>query len=305
MRSVPSLLQAKLDAGVTTLAQCWALTRRDGVVLGFTDHDGDLAFGGVTFRAGTGFSASEATSRFDLAVDGSEIAGALADESLSERDLAAGRFDAATVETWLVDVTDVGLRVLTARGSLGEVRREGAAFGAELRGLADALAQESGRLYTARCGADLGDTRCRVDLASSAFRGSGAVVAVDGMSQFTASGLAGFADGWFSAGRLAWVSGANDGLAMEVKIHRNSAGAVRIVLWQAMAEPIAPGDGFVVTAGCDKRFATCRDRFANAVNFRGFPHIPGNDFVLSYPRPSTARGGRGGHGDGYTFGGGS
>jgi uncharacterized phage protein (TIGR02218 family) len=56
-----------------------------------------------------------------------------------------------------------------------------------------------------------------------------------------------------------------------------------IDLWQQMPQPIAAGDTFVVTAGCDKRFATCRDRFANGVNFRGFPHIPGNDFVVRYP----------------------
>ena len=52
-----------------------------------------------------------------------------------------------------------------------------------------------------------------------------------------------------------------------------------------MPEPIAAGDTFVVTAGCDKRFATCRDRFDNVVNFRGFPHIPGNDFVMRYAVP--------------------
>ena len=54
-------------------------------------------------------------------------------------------------------------------------------------------------------------------------------------------------------------------------------------LWQAMAAPIEAGDAFIVSAGCDKRFATCRDRFANVANFRGFPHMPGNDFALSYP----------------------
>ena len=54
-------------------------------------------------------------------------------------------------------------------------------------------------------------------------------------------------------------------------------------LWQAMAAPIEAGDAFVVSAGCDKRFETCRDRFANVANFRGFPHMPGNDFALSYP----------------------
>ncbi len=298
MRAIPDALQAKLDSGVTTLAHCWRLTRRDGVVLGFTDHDVDLVFEGVTFRAGTGFTASEATSRFDLAIDGSEISGALSDDALSEHDLAGGRYDAATIETWLVDFSDVSLRVLTARGTLGEVRREGQAFGAELRGLADALAQESGRLYTARCGADLGDHRCKVDLTSPALRGAGVVVALEGTSQFTASGLGGYADGWFSAGRLTWQSGANAGLAMEVKIHRHTGGVVRLTLWQAMAAPVAAGDAFAVTAGCDKQFSTCRDRFANAANFRGFPHIPGNDFVLSYPSPSSARGG------GRTFGGG-
>jgi uncharacterized phage protein (TIGR02218 family) len=146
MRAIPSALQAKLDSGVTTLARCWIVTRRDGVVSGFTDHDGDLVIEGVTCRAGTGFGASEATSRFDLSIDGAEIYGALAADSLTEADLAAGRFDAARVDTWLVDWSDVTLRVLLSRATLGEVKREGEAFSAELRGLADKLSQESGRL---------------------------------------------------------------------------------------------------------------------------------------------------------------
>jgi uncharacterized phage protein (TIGR02218 family) len=173
--------------------------------------------------------------------------------------------------------------VLTARGTLGEVRREGQAFVAELRGLADLLSQESGRLYTARCGADLGDSRCRIDLTNPAFRGTGAVSAVDGTSIFVASGLDGFAERWFSLGRLLWSSGGNADLAIEIKEHRLAAGQARLTLWQAMPEPIAVGDTFVVTAGCDKSFATCRARFANTDNFRGFPQIPGNDFLLASP----------------------
>jgi uncharacterized phage protein (TIGR02218 family) len=283
MRAIPSALQAKLDSGVTTLARCWKVTRRDGVVMGFTDHDRDLALDGVTCRAGTGFAASEATSRFDLAVDGAEISGALADQSLTEADLAAGRYDAARIETWLVDWSEPSLKLLTARGTLGEVKREANAFTAEVRGLADALSQESGRLYTARCGADLGDLRCKIDLTAPALRGSGAVAALEGTSDFVATGLGGFADGWFSAGRLSWTGGANAGLAIEIKLHRVADGAVRLTLWQAMPEPIIAGDTFTVTAGCDKRFATCRDRFANTDNFRGFPHIPGNDFLIATP----------------------
>lgn len=283
MRDVPSALQVKLDSGVTTLCHCWKLTRRDGTVQGFTDHDDDLVFADVTYRAGTGFTSSEATSRFDLSVDGAEIAGALSDDALLESDLAAGRYDAASVESWLVDWSDLSLRVLTARSTLGEVKREGQAFSVELRGLADQLSQQSGRLLTARCGADLGDARCRFDLAAAGLEGEGSVSSIESTSTIVASGLGAFSEGIFTGGKLTWTSGANDGLSVEIKEHRMVSGHARLSLWQAMPEAIASGDTCVVTAGCDKRFATCRDRFSNAVNFRGFPHIPGNDFVIASP----------------------
>lgn len=283
MRDIPSALQAKLDSGVTTLAHCWKLTRRDGVVQGFTDHDDDLLVDGVTYRAGTGFTSSEAASRFDLSVDGAEIAGALSDDALNESDLAAGRYDAASVETWLVDWSDVSLRVLMARSTLGEVRREGQAFSAELRGLADRLSQQSGRLFTARCSADLGDARCRFDLVAAGLQGEGDVASIESTSTIIAAGLDTFAEGVFSGGKLTWTSGANNELSVEIKDHRVISGHARLSLWQAMPEVIACVDTFIITAGCDKRFATCRDRFANAANFRGFPHIPGNDFVIASP----------------------
>jgi uncharacterized phage protein (TIGR02218 family) len=282
MRAVPTALQDKLDSGVTTLCRCWRITRRDGVVLGFTDHDEDIALDGLICRAGTGLTASEATAHFGLAVGGAEISGALADDALSEADLAAGRYDVAGIEVFLVDWSEPSLNLLLSKGTLGEIRREGAAFAAELRGLADRLSEESGRRYTASCSADLGDSRCTVDLANPAFHGAGAVTALNGTSTFFASGLGGFVDAWFSAGRLTWTGGSNAGLAVEVKQHRVGLDGVLIELWQAMPEPISAGNVFTVTAGCDKRYETCRDRFANTVNFRGFPHIPGNDFVTRY-----------------------
>jgi uncharacterized phage protein (TIGR02218 family) len=285
MRIIPTALQAKLNSGVTHLCRCWIVTRRDGVVLGFTDHDEDVVVGAVTCRAATGLVASEATARLGLQVDGAEIAGALSDDALDEADLAAGRYDAAAIEMHLVDWSEPSLSVLLAKGVLGEVRREGAAFTAELRSLSARLNEESGRLYTATCTADLGDARCTVDLTNAAHRGTGTVSSLAGTSLFYASGLGAFADSIFTGGKLTFTGGANSGLAMEVKEHNVGADGVSLALWQAMAEPIAVGDTFVVTAGCDKRFTTCRDRFANAVNFRGFPAIPGNDFVVSYAIP--------------------
>ncbi|RAI36828.1 beta tubulin [Rhodoplanes elegans] len=282
MRQLPEALREQLASGVTTLCRCWRLVRADGVTLGFTDHDEDLMLDATVCRAGSGLDASEATARFGLQVDGGEVFGALADDALTEADLAAGRYDAATVETWLVDWSAPATRVLLAVATLGEVRREGMAFAAELRSLAEKLGQESGRVYTAACAADLGDARCRVDLGVPGYSASGTVAALDGTSALRAAGLDGFAEGWFTAGRLAFTSGTNAGLASEVKRHVVDAAGVAVALWQAMPEPIAPGDAFVITAGCDKQFSTCRDRFANTANFRGFPHIPGNDYVISH-----------------------
>jgi uncharacterized phage protein (TIGR02218 family) len=285
MLTILSALQAKLDAGVTTLARCWILTRNDGVVQGFTDHDEDLVVNDVTCRAASGLTASEATQQLGLAVTGTEISGALADETLTEADLAAGRYDAASVEIWLVDWSEPALTVKLQAGVLGEVRRAGSAFTAELRGLAHRFAEESGRLYTKTCNADLGDTRCTVDLTTPAMRGTGSIAALTAASAFRTDGLDAYADGWFTGGRLTWTSGANAGLAVEVKTHRADADGVTLELWQAMSEPLANGDAFFVTAGCDKHFDTCVAKFDNAVNFRGFPHIPGNDFLVSYPVP--------------------
>lgn len=287
MRTIPSALQAKLSSGVTTLCRCWLITRRDGVTQGFTDHDEDIVLGDVTCRAGTGLTGSEATQKLGLSADSSELSGALNDDSLNEDDLAAGRYDAAAVELWLVDWSEPSLCVMLAKGLIGEVKREGAAFTAEVRGVSDRLNQDSGRLYTATCSADLGDARCTVDLSLAGYRGEGAVTTLLGTSSFVASGLSSYGGDWFTAGKLTFTSGVNAGNSVEVKSHRNS-GVVMLMLWQVMPEPIAVGDTFVVTAGCDKRSSTCHGRFTNFINFRGFPHVPGNDFVVRYPVPGEA-----------------
>jgi uncharacterized phage protein (TIGR02218 family) len=187
--------------------------------------------------------------------------------------------------------------VLIRKGSLGQVKRGKLSFEAEIRGLAQRLNQPMGRAFGYSCDADLGDTRCTVDLSDAAFHGSGAVTAASDARRFTASGLGAFASGWFSGGKLTWTSGANMGRAMEVKRHAVSALSVSVQLWQAMSETVIAGDGFTITAGCDKQFTTCKTKFANQVNFRGFPYMPGNDAVLSYPSRGDALDGKSRHGN--------
>ena len=161
-----------------------------------------------------------------------------------------------------------------------------------MRGLAHRLNQPVGRAFGYSCDADLGDARCTVNLADPAFTGTGTVAAVTDARRFTAIGPRPFANGWFSGGKLTWTTGANAGRAIEVKRHAISSGVVSLELWQAMSEAIAAGDAFAVTAGCDKQFATCKAKFANAANFRGFPYMPGNDAVISYPDAGDSAGRR-------------
>ncbi len=284
MRSIPPGLAAHLERGATTLCHCWSLTRHDGVSFGFTDHDRDHAFDGVTFAARTGLEAAEAASELGFAVGGGEVSGALVSAGVTEDDLAAGRYDNASVATWLVNWAAPDERLLLDVGSIGEIRRADGAFVAEVRGPMHRLDEERGRLYRATCSADLGDARCRVDLASSAFHGTGLVTASDGALGFATGSLDAYAEGLFTGGKLTWTSGANAGLVVEVKEHRLVGGTAELDLWQRAPKPIAVGDAFAVTAGCDKRLATCRGTFANVANFRGFPHMPGNDFVIRIPR---------------------
>ena len=283
MKTLPPGLQDHLDTGATTLCWCWRLTRADGLVLGFTDHDKALTFEGTIFEAFSGFSASEINDSIGLNVDNLEVAGALQSQSLNDDDLAAGYFDDARVEIFRVNWQDVSQRVLMRVGSLGEIKRDQSAFTAEIRGLSHYLQQPKGRLIQFGCDADLGDGRCGIDLNDPSFNALGVVIGAIDKRIVQVSGLDTFAPDWFTRGLLRWTSGDNSGQAGEVKRHSVVGTNILIELWQDVAFTIQAADGFKVTAGCDKQFTTCRDRFSNVLNFRGFPFIPGNDFVTSYP----------------------
>lgn len=298
MKSLPAGMQDHLDTGATTLCHCWQITRGDGAVLGFTDHDRDLSFGGVAFEAAAGFTATSVQSSLGLNVDNLDVMGALSSERLNDQDLARGLYDNAAITIWRVNWQDVTQRIIMRSGNLGEVARGPNAFTAEVRGLAHALNQVTGRVFQRVCDASLGDGRCGIDLGSATYRASGTVAAVESKRAFTVTGLGGFSQGWFSRGTLTWTSGANNEQRIEVKRHAGTF----LELWLAMPDAVETGDTFSITAGCDKTFTICRQKFANAVNFRGFPHMPGNDYVMSYPRADGANGGRSGRQENIPYG---
>lgn len=291
MKSIPAALQAHLDTGVTTLCWCWKVERADGVVFGFTDHDRPLVLAGVTFEPDSGFAASELRGDTNLSVDAQDAEGVLSSSRITETDILDGRWDNAKIEVRRVNWADVAQNVLMRRGNIGQVRRGKAAFVAEVRSLAHVLNQTVGRTYQYYCDAALGDGRCGINLELAAYKGTGAVTEVIADRRFRASGLTSFASGWFELGYVEWTSGQNAGRKSEVSRHSKASGIVAVELFEAPVRSIGAGDGFVIRAGCDKQFKTCKAKFSNAANFRGFPHMPGDDTIMRYPNKGDANSG--------------
>jgi uncharacterized phage protein (TIGR02218 family) len=276
MRPIPDTLAARLG-GATTLCHCWRLVLREGSRIGFTDHDRDISFDGLVHAAASGLEASEVETSLGFSAPGGEVAGVLMAAALTEADLSSGRYDGASIETWLVDWAQPAGRVLLDIGAIGEVSRSDSAFTAEVRSLAQSFDEPRGRLYQALCSADLGDARCRAALATTPFRVGCIVLAIEGASVLRLS-VSAQASGWFSGG-AAFVGARRLGT---IRDHAERDGTNMITLWAGMAVTPAIGDMITLVAGCDKSFETCRTKFANERNFRGFPHMPGNDLMLSY-----------------------
>ena len=286
-------LATQLESGATTLVRCWRITCADGLRLGFTDHDRDLAFLDTVFRADTGVTGRAVAQVTGLAVGNTEVLGALMSEALDERDILAGRFDGAEVRLWLVNWAQPEDRVALFAGTVGEIQRDGAAFRAEFRGLAEPLNLPQGRVYQGDCAAILGDADCGVNLQAAAFSTEAAVGRVeDGRRLWFPGGLE-FDERWFERGRLVVQTGAAAGVVAQIKADRNGPEGREVDLWHDIVADLRAGDVVRLEAGCDKRADTCRAKFQNFLNFRGFPHIPGEDWLTTFPSANGVNDGGG------------
>ena len=279
MKTLSAALQAHLDGELTTLAYLVKITRLDGTVLGFTTTDQTLAIGGVAYLADSAFTPSAVASTSGLATDNLEITGMLDSGVITSADIEAGLYDQARVDFYACNWADLTQGTIQLRrGWIGEITEAGGHYVAELRGLRDLLQRPVGAYYTAECRFDLGDANCTIDLA--ALTATGSVTAVTDNETFGDAAQTA-ATGAFAYGKLTWTSGANAGLAMDVKGW--DAPSQTFTLWLPMPAAIEIGDAYSVTPGCDKRFTTCQTRFNNVPNFGGFPYVPGVGNILKYP----------------------
>ena len=272
-------MTAFIDHLLTTVAFCWRLERRDGVALGFTTHDRDLEIEGLVYRAAPGMVPSAVTIGDGFEAGGLDVSGALTSDAISRDDLAAGRWDGAAVFLFACDWENGGATLPLARGEMGDVTVKGGGFEAELRGPAALLDRAAVEQTSPSCRAELGDRRCRVDMAGRTLLTRIAAVEEDDRVEVEAAATGA---NLYAFGRLRWLTGPNSGLDSAIAA---SDGAL-LTLREPPPSPAAVGDVIEIREGCDKLFATCTGRFANGLNFRGEPHLPGMDLLTRYPGAS-------------------
>lgn len=278
-RVIPPAILAAAQAGGTTLARCWAVTRVDAQVFRWTDHDRALTVDGATYSPVNGLDATDAEGTLDLAANNFEAGGAFDAAGVMADDIEAGVWDGAAVSALWVDWTDPAQFWRDFSGRLGEMTRGESGFSVDVVSITEDALVTRGRTHGRICDAVLGDTRCGKDVTTATFRGVATVVEAKTRTLLTLSGLGAFSSGWFTAGEALWVTGANAGQVHEVRLFIAGTPA-KLQLWTAPRVTPQAGDTLRLTAGCDKQFATCKAKFANATNFRGFPHMPGDAAVI-------------------------
>ncbi|MEE4451754.1 DUF2163 domain-containing protein [Novosphingobium resinovorum] len=261
-----------------TIATFWCILRRDGVTLGFTSHDADLWLDGVLHRASPGMVPSAIRKSADFEADSAEVRGSLTDEAIDSADLAAGRFDGARVRIGLVDWETLERQVLYA-GTIGTVSEEDGAFSAELVSRKAELSRDATPRTSPTCRAGFCAPGCNLN--PQAFTREVRLAGID-----PAENAAFFEDDPEVAphvgGRLRWLDGPQAG-AETMVVGGGSNGA--LVLDLPLDEASPAGTRALLRQGCDHTLETCATRFANAVNFRGEPFLPGNDMLTRYPGP--------------------
>jgi len=276
MKTISANMVTHLAQNVTTLAWCWKATRADGKIFGFTSHDFDLVIGGIVYVADSGLNASNAQAKVGTSVDNLEVAGMLDSSTITEEDLRRGLWDNCSVIVSIVNWKDTTQQLIVQTGTLGDITAKKLQFTAEMRSLTQSLQGTVGRIMGRRCDATIGDARCGVNLATHTTTASVSSI-IDSMNFVCSNTYIG--NTILPNGVLTWASGSNIGAKMEVK--NLTIDTITLTLPVQMTV----GDTFSISSGCDKNFNSTRgcSEYLNQINFRGFPHIPGNDKILEYP----------------------
>ncbi|WP_344709812.1 DUF2163 domain-containing protein [Sphingomonas humi] len=258
---------------LTTGAYHFVLQRPDGVGFAATSNDQPLAVGTMTFEPDVDLRPTTLVLSERLIGSKLQIEGSATGPAMPVADLFNGRWNGASLQLLSADWSQNSEGNFLCEGRLGSVRLDAGRMTMTIDVGPASSANQPCVQTSPECRALLGDNKCRIDMRSRRRRAT--VTAIDdrGISIDTIDIEP------FVMGRLRWLSGANCGLEQRII----AADGAHLVLQTSEGSEIGVGDCVVLTEGCDGRRATCSERFANVVNFRGEPDLPGSQILLRFP----------------------
>lgn len=282
--ATPNMI-SHLQGEVTTLCTCWEIERTDGKKFYFTDHDQDLTFEGNVYESESGYRRTAVQGATDLGVPNMDLQGVLSSDHIDEHELRAGKFDYAKVKVYVVNWSDPDAfgRIRLRKGWFGEVNLlDNGEFQCELRGLTQAMSHNVIESFSLTCRADFGDTRCKKDVTPLLKEGTVTAVIDRSTMQFASADVPVPANGTHVGGLLSFTTGDNIGRNMEIIGSVVDGSTTTVSFFLPMGYDMEVGDEFKFIPGCDKSTTMCK-AWANILNFRGEPFIPGNDSMMDYP----------------------
>lgn len=280
-RDISVALAAAISNQSPTLQLLLKLTLRDATVMGFAKFPVAVTYSGVTYRPGLNISVVQ--SQIGLSVDNLETGAGYKDGVITEAEVAAGIYDRARTELFLMDRSNHAAgSCIIQRGLVREIRSRDDQFSVEIASLVSLLQANVGRLVTPYCDTDVFSTACGLSengthpTLSKPFKWTGATVSVVNSSIiFRANDATAFPTDYFTNGKLTWLTGDNAGVLSEVKAHGLSAGVAIFTLHEPpRIAPVSVGDTFTVLFGCNKAAERCKAA-GNFTNFQGYPFLPG------------------------------
>jgi len=276
MRDISNALKEKIQDIPTNLLLCWKITRKDGIVLAFTEATNDIEINGTKYISSSGVRGSAVQESCNISIDNFDIEGILDNELIKSEDILAGLYDKAIIEVHLVDMdysqsTQKNV-IFLKRGYLGNIRLIGDnKFIAEINGLLQTAEQHVTNRYSLTCRANFCDKRCGLDF--NQFIHTGQITKILDKKTFQ-DGNNAQPNGYFDYG-IALFERENGIIEHNIKFYIDHTFELTL---PAKIE-LKVGDNYYAIAGCDKSAKTCATKFQNIVNFRGEPHIPGMEKI--------------------------
>lgn len=287
--TVSNSAKALLRGNVFRYVRLWKLTRRDGVVMRFADHPEPIVWEGQVYTPAD-FEPSASEHRAGFAENNVEIRGGISSQAITYQDLRAGLYNDARVEEITVDWK------YPFSETVGHFRRDvfivdgvqysGEVFQGDILSLPGVLSRRAGRTINRDCDAEVGDSRCGLDL--ELYRVAGEITAVSEDRRVIETDLSD-PDGRYDDGVVTMTSGPNSGFNLFVKKYLNADGEIQLQLRAPFS--ISVGETFTIVPGCGRTRADCKGTTGtknrpwptNIENFRGFPDMPGSTTILKTP----------------------